>query len=49
MVEIRRMNPNPRVKLMAKLEYLNPGGSIKDRPALCMIEAAERAGELTPE
>jgi cysteinyl-tRNA synthetase len=47
LVEIRRMNPNPRVKLLAKLEYLNPGGSIKDRPALYMIEAAERSGELT--
>ena len=49
LVEIRRMNPNPRVTLFAKLEYLNPGGSIKDRPALYMIEAAERSGELTPE
>lgn len=47
LVEIRRMNPNPRVKLLAKLEYVNPGGSIKDRPALYMIEAAERSGELT--
>src|SRR5512134_1847462 len=49
LVEIRRMNPNPRVKLFAKLEYLNPGGSIKDRPALYMIESAERSGELTPD
>jgi len=48
LVEIGRMSPNPRVKLLAKLEYLNPGGSIKDRPALYMIEAAERSGELTP-
>jgi len=48
LVEIRRMNPNPRVRLLAKLEYLNPGGSIKDRPALYMIEAAERSGALTP-
>jgi cysteinyl-tRNA synthetase len=47
LVEIRRMNPNPRVTLLAKLEYLNPGGSVKDRPALAMIEAAERSGELT--
>jgi cysteinyl-tRNA synthetase len=47
LVEIRRMNPNPRVRLYAKLEYLNPGGSIKDRPARFMIEAAERSGELT--
>jgi cysteinyl-tRNA synthetase len=49
LVEIRRMNPNPRVKILAKLEYLNPGGSIKDRAALCMIEAGERSGELTPD
>jgi cysteinyl-tRNA synthetase len=49
LVEIQRMNPNPQVKLLAKLEYLNPGGSIKDRPALYMIEAAERSGELTPD
>ncbi len=49
LVEIRRMNPAPRVRVLAKLEYLNPGGSIKDRAALSMIEAAERSGELTPE
>ena len=48
LVEIRRVNPNPRVPILAKLEYLNPGGSIKDRAALSMIEAAERSGELTP-
>jgi cysteinyl-tRNA synthetase len=48
LVEIRRLNPNPRVRVLAKLEYLNPGGSIKDRPALSMIEAGERSGELKP-
>ncbi len=48
LVEIRRMNPNPHVRILAKLEYLNPGGSIKDRPALSMIEEGERSGELTP-
>ena len=48
LVEIRRLNPNPNVHILAKLEYLNPGGSIKDRPALSMIEEGERAGELTP-
>ena len=47
LVEIRHLNPNPRVRVLAKLEYLNPGGSIKDRPALSMIEAGERSGELT--
>jgi cysteinyl-tRNA synthetase len=48
LVEIRRLNPNPRVRILAKLEYLNPGGSIKDRPALFMIEDGERSGELKP-
>jgi cysteinyl-tRNA synthetase len=47
-VEIRRLNPNPHVRILAKLEYLNPGGSIKDRPALSMIEDGERSGELKP-
>jgi cysteinyl-tRNA synthetase len=47
MVEIRNVNPNPKVQILAKLEYFNPGGSIKDRAALSMIEAAERSGQLT--
>jgi hypothetical protein len=34
--------------LLAKLEYLNPGGSVKDRPAIAMIAAAERDGKLLP-
>src|SRR6185312_11995196 len=34
--------------VLAKLEYLNPGGSVKDRIALRMIEAAEASGELRP-
>jgi S-sulfo-L-cysteine synthase (O-acetyl-L-serine-dependent) len=48
MVEIRRLNPNPRVKIFAKLEGFNPTGSIKDRIALKMIEQAEREGALVP-
>jgi len=48
MVEIRRLNPNPRVKIFAKLEGFNPTGSIKDRIALKMIEQAEREGDLVP-
>lgn len=40
-------NPNPKVKLYAKLEGNNPGGSVKDRIALYMIEAAEKDGRLT--
>ena len=47
LVEIRKLNSNPRVRVLAKLEYFNPGGSTKDRPALYMIEAAEKSGELT--
>ncbi len=49
LVEIKRLNPNPDVKILAKLEYFNPGGSIKDRAALAMIEAGEKSGELTPD
>jgi len=49
MVRLNRLNPNPRVEVYVKLEYFNPGGSVKDRPAYAMIEAAEGRGELTPE
>ncbi len=41
------LNPNPCVKLFAKLEGNNPGGSVKDRIALYMVEAAEKEGRLT--
>ena len=37
-----------RGHVLAKCEQLNPGGSVKDRPALAMVEAAERAGRLVP-
>jgi len=47
LVELRLLNGNPRVRLLAKLEGNNPGGSIKDRPALYMIRKAEESGELT--
>ena len=46
LVEICRLNPNKKVKIFAKLESANPGGSIKDRTALYMIENAEKRGEL---
>ena len=46
LVEIKKLNLNPKVRVLAKLEYFNPGGSIKGRPALFMIEAAEKSGEL---
>ena len=38
----------PAAHLLAKVESFNPGGSVKDRIALNMIEAAERAGQLKP-
>ncbi|MBM4396388.1 MAG: cysteine synthase family protein [Deltaproteobacteria bacterium] len=47
-VPVRRMNPNPRVEVWAKVEGFNPGGSVKDRIALSMIEEAEKAGALKP-
>ncbi len=47
LVEITQMNPEKGVKIFVKLEYMNPGGSIKDRAALFMINAAEKSGELT--
>ena len=46
MVRINGLNPNPRVKIYAKLEGFNPTGSIKDRIALRMVEQAEREGRL---
>jgi cysteine synthase B len=49
LVELKRIAPNPRVRILAKLEGNNPGGSVKDRPALYMLEGAERRGELTPD
>lgn len=49
LVEISKLNPYPGVRILAKIESVNPGGSIKDRVALAMIEAAEKSGELTPD
>lgn len=46
---LRRIAAGLGVLMAAKLEYFNPGGSSKDRPALAMIEAAEAAGKLDPE
>jgi cystathionine beta-synthase len=47
-VAIDRLAADVRPQLVAKLEHMNPGGSVKDRIALPMIEAAERAGLLKP-
>lgn len=46
-VRIENINPNPKVRLFAKLEGNNPGGSVKDRIALYMLQSAEREGLLT--
>lgn len=46
LVELNRINPNKRVKLCAKLESENPGGSVKDRAAYGMIKGALERGEL---
>jgi len=47
LVKLRRLNPNPDVEIWIKLEKFNPGGSVKDRPALRMIMDAVKRGELT--
>jgi len=46
LVEIKKLNPNPKVKIYAKLEGNNPGGSVKDRAALNMIRSAIERGEI---
>src|ERR1700712_988000 len=49
MVEITKLNTNPSVRMFAKLEGNNPGGSVKDRPALNMIRSALERGDINPE
>ena len=48
LVELPRVSPKPSVRLVAKLEGQNPTGSIKDRVAKAMLDAAEASGELEP-
>ncbi|MGI8429382.1 MAG: cysteine synthase A [Solirubrobacteraceae bacterium] len=48
MVQLTRMAPGSEVALFAKLEAFNPGGSVKDRIGVAMIEAAEREGRIEP-
>lgn len=48
MVDVSALSPNPRVRIVAKLEGQNPGGSVKDRAAKWMIDEAEKDGILTP-
>src|ERR1700760_2035964 len=46
MVEIKKLNPNPNVRIFGKLEGNNPGGSVKDRAALNMIRSAMERGDI---
>ena len=46
LVELQKLNPNKNVKVFAKLEGNNPGGSVKDRPALNMIRSALERGDI---
>ena len=48
LVRLQRLVPEGAGTVVAKLEYLNPGGSVKDRIGITMIEAAEREGKLKP-
>src|SRR4029453_12301588 len=48
LVELPRLSPTPEVRIFAKLEGRNPTGSVKDRVAKAMIEAAEGAGAIGP-
>jgi cystathionine beta-synthase len=47
-VRLDKLSPRGGAQILAKLDYLNPGGSVKDRIGLPMIEAAEREGKLKP-
>lgn len=48
LVELKKINPNPKVKIFGKLEGNNPGGSVKDRAAFSMINGALKRGEIKP-
>jgi cysteine synthase B len=48
LVELKRINPNPNVRIFGKLEGNNPGGSVKDRAAYSMIKGALDRGEIKP-
>jgi len=46
LVKINKLNPNPKVLILAKLEFLNPGGSIKDRIGITMLQKAKSEGRI---
>jgi len=49
LIKLHHLVENPRVEIYGKAEWANPGGSVKDRPALRMLREGERSGALTPE
>lgn len=49
LVALQHLNPNPKVRIYGKLEGNNPGGSVKDRPALNMIRSAVERGDINKE
>ncbi|MGH3374716.1 MAG: pyridoxal-phosphate dependent enzyme, partial [Actinoallomurus sp.] len=48
LLRLRRVTTGAQAQVLAKVEYFNPGGSVKDRIAVRMIEAAEASGALRP-
>jgi [CysO sulfur-carrier protein]-thiocarboxylate-dependent cysteine synthase len=48
LVDVSSLSPNPAARILIKLEGQNPGGSVKDRIALSMVEEAEKDGRLSP-
>jgi cystathionine beta-synthase len=48
LIRLNKVTDGAECLVLAKVEYVNPGGSVKDRPAVAMLEAAERAGLLRP-
>ncbi|MBV9578262.1 MAG: pyridoxal-phosphate dependent enzyme, partial [Chloroflexi bacterium] len=48
LIRLSRLGAGVRTPIVAKVEYLNPGGSVKDRIGLAMIDAAEQSGQLRP-
>ncbi|HVB07160.1 MAG TPA: cysteine synthase family protein [Acidimicrobiales bacterium] len=48
LVDVSPLSPNPQVQILVKLEGMNPGGSVKDRVALSLVEDAEKRGVLEP-
>lgn len=49
LLRLRSLEPRPGVEIYGKAEWQNPGGSVKDRPALAMIEEGQQTGKLTPD